>query len=299
MLRHRGIWIALTLVLGLFAGAALTLDAQTNPETGPEAAGSPPAVDMEALLAMERGERFDAIRAMHRDDRIAVLRSLDREERRAFRAYRRGEAATQGPAGFQALAEPRPAEKRVAKVAGTSIQYDSGTVTGFFAAITTGRLLLNRYESALNAGGTAIVPVEQSGTITRISFEMLRTSRSTVTWGLYSDVMGTQAREIASPIIPVAVGLNTFTIDPMNTDNAYQGGSFLAGIFQLNVAFTRIGVDSNSAGGQGFHLHTLNEPQSANPNTGMGLREIPGLNLVFRVSGNLVTPIELQRFEIE
>ena len=264
-------------------------------QTNPEGSGGP---DFEALRAMDREDRFEAVRAMDRGDRIAFLNSLDREERKAYQVFRRSEAAkTQAP-GYQALPESRQVAERLAKVAGTSIQYDSGTVTGTFTAADLGRFVGNQYASAFNAAGTAVVPVEQTGTITMLTFDMVRTFMSTVTWSLYSGIMGTSARQVDSVIIPVATGLNTFTVDPMNSVNVYQNGAFLAGIWQFNVMSTAIGVDTNSAG-LGLNLATINDPQTTAPNTGMGLRDVGGQNAVFRISGNLVTPVELIDFKIE
>ncbi|MEM7052885.1 MAG: hypothetical protein AAF604_24700 [Acidobacteriota bacterium] len=299
MFRQLGYWIALTLALGLLAGITGTLSGQTADQTATATAVD--GVDMDALLAMSQEQRFDAIRTLERDTRIAVLRQLPRDERKAFRAFRQPTEqladlppANDRPSENPPVSSPGPAPP----VAGTSIQYDTGTSTGFLTAITSGRFVGNRFDVGLNGAGTATVPVEQTGTITMVTFEMRRTYQSTVTWSLYSDIMGTSAVQVQSVIIPVAVGLNTHTVDPMVTPNVYQNGSFLAGIWQFNTAFTRIASDNVDAG-LGFHAVTINEPQTAAPNTGMGLTSLGPRNAVFRVTGNIVTPIELMNFDIE
>ncbi|MEM1182754.1 MAG: hypothetical protein AAGM22_30700 [Acidobacteriota bacterium] len=274
----------------VLAAAAMNLDGQPQ-------AGSATTPNLEALKTMAPEDRYSAIRAMDRDDRVAVLNSMDRSERKAYRAFSRDRRVEEQ--GYQALPEPRRVDDRQAKVAGTTIQYDSGVVTGTFTAAALGRFVGNRYSSALNGAGTALVPVEQTGTITMLTFDMVRTFFSTVTWSLYSDIMGTSAVQVDSVIIPVAPGLNSFTVNPTVTDNVYQNGPFLAGIWQFNVMSTAIGVDTNSVGGQGLNLVTINEPQTVAPNTGMGLTDVGGRNAVFRIGGNLVTPVELVDFKIE
>ena len=229
----------------------------------------------------------------------AAQRSAPQRAEREAAARRAG--IDQDEPGYHPLPEPRAVavpDGPIAKVAGTTIQYDSGVVTGFFTAVASSRSLVNRYENALNGAGTAIVPVENTGSITMISFEMLRATSPIGYWSLYSDVMGTQAVQITSAMINYAVGLNTHTIDTMVTNNTYMNGSFLAGIFQFNTMFTRVGVDTNSNAGQGFHLFTLNDPATALPNTGTGLMSAGNRNLVFRPTGNVVTPVELMDFSI-
>lgn len=186
------------------------------------------------------------------------------------------------------------------RIPGTTIQYDSGVVTGFHTAIASGRALVNRFDTAIGDSGTmCCFPVENSGTITMITFHMLRTSSNNVTFSLYSNIMGTTAKNVTSKIIPAAVGLNTHTLGTM-TMGQYANGPFLAGLFQFNTMFTRIGVDTNTNGGQGHHLASINDNTTMGARgTGVDLRDVGGLNLVFRIGGNVATPVELMNFEIE
>ncbi|MEM1205759.1 MAG: hypothetical protein AAGN66_21190 [Acidobacteriota bacterium] len=286
-------WLVPVAFVLLTLGLTATLDGQANPE-----ADAPPSV--EALGAMDEAERHRALRAMDRDARIAAVNALDPKQRRAYKsAGRSGAAPTVENSGYQSLSEPRRVEQPTGRVAGTTIQYDSGTVTGTFTACCVGRMVGNRYNSALNAAGTALVPVEQTGTITRVSFEMVRTFFSAVFWSAYSNVSGTQAAQVTSRSIPAAPGFNVHTVNPTVTDNVYRGGSFLAGIFQFVAASTAVGIDTNTNGGQGLNLVTIADPGTAMPNTGTGYRFVGGRNAIFRVGGNLVTPIELIDFEIE
>ena len=279
----------------LIVGLGVSLQGQ-QPETTGTA-----RVNVDELLAMSQEERFETLRGMERAQRLAVLRQLTREERRAFREWGRpAEQPNQGDgARYQALAEPRPVQQEPSSedgiwgVAGTSIQYDSGVVTGFVTLADSSRAAVNRFDIALNGAGTATAPIEQSGTITGLTFHMIRTS-STVYWSLYDNVMGTTARFLTDASISVAPGLNTHTVDTSVTaNNRYEGGTFLAGIFQFNTAFTRVGADTNSTNGLGFHAASINDVVGTQFNT------LGNVNFVVRVRGNIVTPIELMSFEIE
>ena len=231
---------------------------------------------------------------------------MTKEERQAYKKALEDRARelglTQSEPGYKPLPMAVTAADRTMprKVAGTTIQYDSGMVTGFHTAIASSRALVNRYNSALNPAGTmCCFPVENSGSVTMVSFNMIRTSGMSAIVSIYSNIMGTTANKVTSVGVPAAVGLNTYTFGTM-TDGQYANGTFLAGIFQFNTMFTRVGVDSNSLSGQGFHAFTLNDSTvMGGGNTGTALNAVPGLNIVFRISGNLATPVELMNFEIE
>jgi len=188
--------------------------------------------------------------------------------------------------------------KSAKRVAGTSITYDTGTVTG--TAGLASKMLGNRFDSALNTAGTmCCFPVESSGSITMITFNMVATSFGTGVWSLYSNIMGATAVQVTSMSIVAMTGLNTLSVMSPTTANAYMNGAFLAGIFQFNIANTGLAVDSGTTGGQGFHAISIVDAAPgtalANVTTGGG----GGLNAIFRVSGNVSTPVELINFTIE
>lgn len=241
---------------------------------------------------------------LQRPDREA-LRAMDRSERRAavqaYRAARLAEIVAArgddfGPAGYRPLAEPRPVgepRKPAAKVAGTSIQYDSGTVTGTFNAGAPSRAVGNRYDTASGA------PVENSGTITMMTFEMVQTFGSSAVLSLYSDIMGTTANPVTSVSVVAGTGLNTHTLNPTMTDNQYANGTFLAAVFQFVVTSTAVGIDTGTFMGQGFHGVHLNDNTVMGDPGGNDLQTMGNRNVVLRVSGNVVTPVELMDFEVE
>lgn len=229
------------------------------------------------------------------------FQSPDREVRRAFKKALeqvRGEwnipQVDDGPAPEVQRADRAEA---AAKVAGSSIQYDTGTVFG--SAGVASQMLGNRFDNALNTAGTAISPVEATGSITMITFEMINTFFGSVVWSLYSNVMGTSAMQITSMARPgIMTGLNTLSVMASSTDNAYMNGTFLAGIWQFDPTMTALAVDTGSTGGQGFHGISLNDGATGtmlNTVTAGGM----GVNAIFRVQGNVATPVELLEFTID
>ncbi len=230
------------------------------------------------------------------------LKTMSREEQRAYmQAYKQAREEEARRAGvtpktdgrFVPLDKPRKVEERPRlKIAGTNITYDTGTVTG--TAGMASQMLGNRFDSARHATVPVLCcfPVETSGSITMITFDMMFTFFSSAVWSLYSDIMGTTAVQVTSVGVPggVMTGLNTATVAV-----AYMNGPFLAGIFQFMPVSTGLGVDTGTTGGQGFHAISLNDGAP-----GSMLTTLTSLNAVFRVRGDVAaTPVELMRFEIE
>ncbi len=236
-----------------------------------------------------------------------TLRQMSRAERRAaMQAYKQSRADEAAKAGISVTSDrnlvrldpPRKSFEGPSRAPGTNITYDSGTVFG-----TTGigsQMLGNRFDMALNPPGTACCfPVESSGSITMITFDMVNTSGSMAIFSIYSNIMGTSAVQVTSISRTVMTGLNTLSVMSPTTANAYMNGSFLAGIWQFDASSTGLAVDTGSVGGQGFHAISLNDGKTgtmlATVTTGGGM----GLNAIFRVSGNVATPVELMSFSIE
>ena len=227
------------------------------------------------------------------------LKGMSPQERRvALRRYRdsireskRGIKVT-SDRQFIRLDPPRRYGRRGERIPGSNIAYDSGAVVGMAGA--DGNMLGNRFNSALNPAGTmCCFPVEASGSITMITFDMVNTFSNLAIWSLFTDIMGTTAMNAGTATVPVNTGLNT-----VNTTRAYANGSFVAGIWQSTLTDTALGVDTMSTGGQGFHAVSISTDSSGSltdVTTGMG----GGLNAVFRVSGNVATPVELMSFSIE
>lgn len=191
----------------------------------------------------------------------------------------------------------------VPKAFGT-IQYDTGSPMAF--PTVPSRSFGNRFNSALTVGGTAVGPVQVSGSVTQVVWGMWGDSAAT-TWGpfyieFYGPVSGTTAPFITSLAFsglggatPVIVGWTLTT--PVN----YVGPSFLVGFYNGNSATTlplngpAPLFDAISAGGQGYHGMGINW----GPGTGTGFVPIPSLNAIMRPAGNVLTPVELMNFTVE
>ncbi len=179
------------------------------------------------------------------------------------------------------------------KVPGTSITYDTGTVSGI--ADLADQMVGNRFDSALNHNGTmCCFPVETSGSITMITFDMVNTFFSSAVWSLYSNVSGTMADRNISVSTGVMTGLNTktFALD-------YINGAFLAEVFQFMSTSTGLAFDTGTVGMQGFHAIGINDGTTGTAITSVTTGGGGGLNAIFRVSGNVSTPVELINFKIE
>ncbi len=241
-----------------------------------------------------------------------AMKSMTREEKRAYmQAYKKARedearraGVVPGSGGFVRLETPRIVDKTMRpKVAGTNITYDTGTVAG--TAGMASQMLGNRFDSALNPPGTmCCFPVETTGSITMITFDMVNTFFSSAVWSLYSDVMGTTAMRVTSMGRGVMTGLQTLSVMSPTTANAYMNGTFLAGIFQFMPASTGLAVDTGTnmgaaTVGQGFHAININDGTTGTALTNVTTGGGGGLNAIFRVSGNVSTPVELMAFEIE
>ena len=235
------------------------------------------------------------------------LKAMPRAERRAYmqawKQAREDEARGSGTmptadGRVVPLDQPRKVtERRQPDIPGTNITYDTGTVFGF-AGIAS-QMVGNRFDSALNGAGTmCCFPVETSGSVTMITFDMVNTFFSSAVWSLYSDIMGTTAVQVTSIARGVMTGLNTLSVMSPTTANTYMNGAFLAGIWQFDPTMTALAVDTGSTGGQGFHGISNNDGAMASMITTITTGGM-GLNAIFRVGGNVATPVELMHFAIE
>ncbi len=241
----------------------------------------------------------DKLKTLSRDERRAYMREM-KQAREDWARENGRRLETDGRFVPQAGGPRKVAAKQQLRVPGTNITYDTGTVVG--TAGLASQMLGNRFDSALNPAGTmCCFPVESSGSITMITFDMVATFFGSHFWSLYSDIMGTTAMQVTSMALTgVATGLNTFSVMSPTTANAYMNGAFLAGIWQgTPPTSTALALDTGSTGGQGFHAISINDGTTATGlatvTTGAG----GGVNAIFRVSGNVATPVELMRFEIE
>ncbi|MEL7060572.1 MAG: hypothetical protein AAGN46_11145 [Acidobacteriota bacterium] len=241
-------------------------------------------LDHDALAAMSREERREAMRAYKAArEQAALAAGLELETEGSFRRLDTPRR-TATPTGLRAIG---------------NITYDTGTVFG--TAGLNSQMLGNRFDSALNTAGTACCfPVPTSGNITMITFDMVNTFFGTAIFSLYTNISGTMANQVTSMArTGVVTGLNTLSVNSATTANAYMNGTFLAGIWQFNTTMTALGVDTGTNAGQGFHAISLNDMAIGSMLTDVTTGGGGGLNAVFRVTGDVLTPVELMNFTID
>ncbi|MEL6545672.1 MAG: hypothetical protein AAFQ82_13655, partial [Myxococcota bacterium] len=170
--------------------------------------------------------------------------------------------------------------------------------TVFGGGGTASQMLGNRFDTALNSAGTALAPIEESGSITMVTFNMINTFFGSAVWSLYTNQQGTMAVQVTSMARPgVMTGLNTLAVSAPTTANAYMSGTFLAGIWQFDPSMTGLALDTGTTAGQGFHGISLNDGANASMITDVSTAGM-GVNAIFRVSGN-VAPVELMSFTVK
>ncbi|MEM6796542.1 MAG: hypothetical protein AAF725_21400, partial [Acidobacteriota bacterium] len=277
---------ALVFVLAILGLPSLLMAQPASPDNG----------SLEEQLSHLRALKptAEALSAMSPDERRAAKAEWE-TLLRAEVARVGAEVSTEG--GYRPLEESRPVKAVPRKLFG-NITYDSGNVTG--TSGVNSQMVGNRFDSAVNAAGTACcAPVPTSGSVTMITFDMVNTFFGSAVWSLYSNIMGTGADQVTSMARSgIMTGLNTLNVMSPTTANAYANGTFLAGIWQFDPTMTALGVDTGTTGGQGFHGISLNDGGMGSMLTTITAGGM-GLNAVFRVSGDVVTPIELIDFKVE
>ncbi len=200
---------------------------------------------------------------------------------------------------------PITVEASVPRAAGT-IQYDNGSYVALGA--NSWRSFGNRFNSALNTAGTAVSPVQISGSVTKATFGALSVAGAT-TWGpfwitLYDQLntgAGT-AQVVGSAGFSVPGGPHTspFLVAASVGPWSYSGSSFLLGILDYNTnATTPNGVApllcNFNLSAQGYHAYSM----AWSTTTGTDYQTIPSLNVIIRATGNVIVPVELMGFTVE
>lgn len=181
------------------------------------------------------------------------------------------------------------------RVPGTNITYDDGVSTGV-SVPTTSVSVGNMFNSGFD--GTAIEPVETSGSITMVTVNMLGVGGGAAFFSVFSNIMGTAASLVSSMTIPVTTGLNTVTLTAALN---YTNGPFLAGMWNFTAASDSVAVGSGSVNGQGFHGISINDITGTGFNSALTSAGM-GVNALVRVSGDVLqdtVPVELMDFTIE
>ncbi len=236
--------------------------------------------DQQLMVNMTAQER--------RDYRKVIWNNSDKQAQQAYnRAYKNlMEAGVIGNLP-KVAGEETVKKTKAQRIPGTSITYHSGTLS---PATVNSVAVGNRFNSALNPAGTAVAPLEASGSITMATFNMAAADAN-VFISFYDQISGTMANRITSFATPGVTGDNTLTFA---TALNYVGGEFLGGIWNFTGGNDTVNVATGTVGGQGFHGISINDSDP-----GTDLVEFTMTNGAFGVSGDVTTPVELMNFEID
>jgi hypothetical protein len=210
----------------------------------------------------------------------AARKAMTKEERTRLR---------QSLASKRALKVTRPGGRHGENVVGT-IQYDPGAPADSFMSEPGGdRIIANRFNTAVG------VPL-RSGNLTAFEFFPGAVSGNAVI-SVVGPPVGTAATQIASiqgvPALPNQ--FNTFNVSPaVGVPN-----DFMAGLYVGSFGGTdEVGLRAASNAGQGFHAMQM-EFNGAGPGQINTVVALPGQNVMFRSTGNILTPVELMNFQLE
>lgn len=97
--------------------------------------------------------------------------------------------------------------------------------------------------------------------------------------------------------ITYLLGIVGNTFNTVNVGPFAVGADFMAGQYVGGFAGTdQVGLRSASVNGQGFHAHQMN---FVGTNTATGVTPLPGQNVMFRATGNILVPVELMDFQVQ
>lgn len=167
-----------------------------------------------------------------------------------------------------------------------TITYEPGAPADSFMSEPGGNNnIANRFNSAL--GGPL-----RPGNLTGVTFFPGIVNATAIV-----SVMGPPAGGQATIIgITYLLGIVGNTFNTVNVGPFAVGADFMAGQYVGGFAGTdQVGLRSASVNGQGFHAHQMN---FVGTNTMTGVVPLPGQNVMFRATGNLLVPVELMDFQV-
>jgi hypothetical protein len=213
-----------------------------------------------------------ARKAMTQQERTQVR--LQRQQRLGKHVGRTVQGAKRGPRGSDNLI-------------GT-ITYDPGAPADAFHSEPGGNdIIANRFNSALggplrpgNLTGVTFFPGLVQGTIAVVS--------------VLGAPVGGNATIIGVTYLAGVVSntFNTANVGPFAVPADFMAGQYVGGFGGTDEA----GLRNASVNGQGFHAQQMN---FVGTNTATAVVPLPGQNVMFRATGNLLVPVELMDFKVQ
>ncbi len=218
---------------------------------------------------------------------LAAIKAMSKADRQAYKATLEAAISQSNwngkfnPVGRESAAPPKGIG---------AIIYDSGALG---AAGQSSYSVGNQFDSAINPlGGGGVEPIEVSGSITMVTFDMLSVSGSAAFLSFFDQLAGTTANGISSFNTSAATGFNQKTVGV-----PYVGGTVLAGVWQIGDVTAITGdipaVATGTVGWQGYHAMEIDDI------SGIDFKTLGNLNAVFRIQGDVLTPVELLNFDVE
>jgi hypothetical protein len=188
--------------------------------------------------------------------------------------------------------KPKPAQAARRQGRGTdniigTITYEPGAPADTFMSEPGGNNnIANRFSSAL---GGPIRP----GNLTGVTFFPGIVSATAIV-SVMGPPVGGNATIIGITYLLGIVGntFNTVAVGPFAVGADFMAGQYVGGF----AGTDQVGLRSASVNGQGFHGHQMN---FVGTNTATGVVPLPGQNVMFRATGNILVPVELMDFQVQ
>ena len=212
----------------------------------------------------------------------AARKALTKDERAQIRIQRQQRLGVHPKQAQKA----RRAGKSTDNIVGT-ITYEPGAPADAFMSEPGGNnVISNRFNSAL--GGPL-----RPGNLTGVTFFPGIVNGTAVV-----SIMGPPAGGQATIIgVTYLLGIAGNTFNTVNVGPFAVGADFMAGEYVGAFGGTdQIGLRNASINGQGFHAQQMN---FVGTNTATQVVPLPGQNVMFRATGNLLVPVELMDFKVQ
>jgi hypothetical protein len=213
----------------------------------------------------------------------AARKAMTKEERTQVRLQRQQRLGKHVGKAVQGAKRGRSSDNLIG-----TITYDPGAPADAFLSEPGGNnIVANRFNSAL--GGPL-----RPGNLTGVTFFPGIVQGSAIVTVLGPPVGGNAT--ILGVTYLVGIVGNTFnTVNlapPVAVPADFMAGQYVGAFGGTDQA----GLRNASVNGQGFHAHQMN---FVGTNTATGVVPLPGQNVMFRATGNLLVPVELMDFQVQ
>jgi hypothetical protein len=212
----------------------------------------------------------------------AARKAMTKEERAQVRQERQQRLGKHVARAVQGAKRGRTSDNLIG-----TITYDPGAPADAFASEPGGNnIIANRFNSAL--GGPL-----RPGNLTGVTF-FPGVVQGTAVVSVLGAPVGGNATIIGVTYLVGVVGntFNTVNVGPFAVPADFMAGQYVGAFGGTDQA----GLRNASVAGQGFHAQQMN---FVGTNTATAVVPLPGQNVMFRATGNLLVPVELMDFQVQ